>query len=148
MKFWEHVVLPCPPDKQDLLIGYLELLDLTGFVQSEDSVEIYVESKEWTPALAHSVRIAVKRVTRKRSRLQVTNVRDQNWNATWERSIKPVRATDRIIIKPSWKKVHKKRKNEILLRACVFSVCCTHPDKINFKTTLKIEGNYDDKRQH
>lgn len=115
MKTWTHLTLPCPPSHQDLLIARLELLGLTGFVQTDDAVETYVASNAWNPALRRGVRAAAKRVLRKAVRLNVAEIPDQNWNAAWERSMKIVHATDRITIRPSWKRHKRKTKNEIVI---------------------------------
>ncbi len=112
MKTWTHLTLPCPPRHQDLLIAHLELLGMTGFVQSDDSIEIYVASREWTTTLRRSVRTAAKKVLRKDIRLHIEEVKDQNWNAAWERSMRVIHATDRIIVKPSWKKLRGKTKDQ------------------------------------
>jgi ribosomal protein L11 methyltransferase len=42
-------------------------------------------------------------------------VREKNWNAAWERTVGIVEATDRIIIKPSWKRLRTKDRTKIVL---------------------------------
>lgn len=49
-------------------------------------------------------------------RFQKVALREQNWNAQWERRAGIVEATDRIIIKPSWKKLGVRHKGKIVLR--------------------------------
>ncbi len=47
--------------------------------------------------------------------VSVRTAEDQNWNAAWEKTIRPIRVTDSIIITPSWHEVHPEPGQVVLV---------------------------------
>lgn len=46
--------------------------------------------------------------------ISIDQIPDEDWNKKWKSFFEPIKVTDRLVIKPSWRKYHKK-DNEIIL---------------------------------
>lgn len=119
---WVQIDFRIPPSHQahqDLLIGLLANLGFTGFLQEDDSFAAYVPSAGWTAAMKEKVGAALRRFSDQFPaidvRYQVHSLKEENWNARWERSAGIVEATKRIIIKPTWKKLRPRDRGKIIL---------------------------------
>lgn len=119
-KRWVQILIGIPSNYQDLLVGQLAALGFGGFLQEDDVLSCYIEHHRWTRTLESSFHDLLTRFQHEFPTLELRfhrrAIRDQNWNATWERSIGIVEATRRIIIKPSWKKLRARDKNKIVLQ--------------------------------
>jgi ribosomal protein L11 methyltransferase len=119
MSAWVRVIIKVFERDQDVLVAELSALGLEGFVQESDRIEAYASSRRWTPGLAASVQDVCRRASRRTRRkvevISTERLRDQNWNAAWERSAGIVDATPRIVIKPSWRSLRKRDRGKIVL---------------------------------
>jgi ribosomal protein L11 methyltransferase len=117
-KQWIEVTIVSPAPFQELLIGQLASIGFEGFLQLEDSFSCYSPLARWRHE-RRSLGILLRNFENEfkvrhfswKSRV----IREKNWNETWEKSIGIVEATQRIIIKPSWRKLRKKDKGKIVL---------------------------------
>lgn len=118
-KRWAQISFNLPADFQELLIGQLSRLGFIGFQQDDRSLHCYLEARKWTKKFESKLQKVLTAFREEFPSADVlyaaTTLYDQNWNAVWERSISIVDVTDRIIIKPSWKKLRKKDKGKIVL---------------------------------
>ncbi|MBI3579515.1 MAG: 50S ribosomal protein L11 methyltransferase [Ignavibacteriales bacterium] len=118
-KYWVQILISIPIDHQDLLVGQLAVLGFGGFLQEDDILSCYLVQQHWTTKLESSFRDLLARFQKEFPQLKLSFqkriVRDKNWNAIWERGIGIVEATNRIIIKPSWKKLRARDKNKIVI---------------------------------
>ena len=116
---WIQVRLFIPSSHQDLIVGQLSLVGFEGFVQEDTSLDCFVPKTKWNDRVLARFRQTLQRFQREfpsiETRFQRRVVRNQNWNARWERSAGIVEATNRIVIKPSWKKLRSKDKGKIVL---------------------------------
>lgn len=119
MSTWVRISVTVPERDQEILIAELTALGLEGFVQERDRLEAFASGRRWTPKLQAVVgdvcRRASRRTRRKIAIASIERLREQNWNAAWERSAGIVEATPRIIIKPSWKSLRKRDRGMIVL---------------------------------
>ena len=46
--------------------------------------------------------------------IELTSVREEDWSNTWKKYYKPIKVSDRIVIKPSWETYNKKKGQVIL----------------------------------
>jgi ribosomal protein L11 methyltransferase len=117
-KQWIEVTIVSPAPFQELLIGQLASIGFEGFLQLEDSFSCYSPLARWRHE-RRSLGILLRNFENEfkvrhfswKSRI----IREKNWNETWEKSVGIVEATQRIIIKPSWRKLRKKDKGKIVL---------------------------------
>ncbi len=118
-KQWTKVALSVPSEYQELLIGPLVPLGFSGFLQEDSRLVCFLGKHQWTKQTEAALQQTLRRFHRKYPLIGATYVRqtvkERNWNATWERSIGTIEATDRIIIKPSWKKRRAKDRGKVVL---------------------------------
>ncbi len=119
-KQWTEITVDLGPSHQDLLIGQLAAIGLQGFLQEENSLSCYLPRKSWTASARHSFANTIKNFKNEfpdaDCSWKTSVMNHRNWNAQWEKSVGIVEATDRIIIKPSWKKVRRRDKGKIVLQ--------------------------------
>lgn len=118
-KAWKQITLAAPAHTHDLLIGSLTTLGFNGFLQEEESLAAFIDRREWDRRKATALRRLVARARERfpaiGARVFQQEIKEKNWNAAWERSAGIVEATNRIIIKPSWRKLRKKDRGKIVL---------------------------------
>lgn len=102
-----------------MLVGLLANLGFTGFLEEDDSLAAYVPSARWTPKLKEALATTLGRLSVRFPaldiRYQIHSLKEENWNARWERSAGIVEATKRIVIKPTWKKLRPQDRGKIIL---------------------------------
>ena len=116
---WKQAVLAVPEPYHELLIAPLAALGFEGFVQEPNTLTAFIPGGAWSPTTAQSLHDTLSRFKKEFSSIEaryvLRTVREQNWNKVWEQSIGIVEATNRILIKPSWKKLRAKDKGKIVL---------------------------------
>jgi ribosomal protein L11 methyltransferase len=93
-------------DTADHIVALLSQLGFEGFWQEEWTLKGYVQADRWSPAFREEVFATVRLVVRPSAegqpQIDVTRLEDQNWNEAWEKTIRPIHATERIVIRPTW----------------------------------------------
>ena len=116
---WIQIAFHVSPPHQDLLTGLLANLGFSGFLQEDTLLAAYVPFADWTPAMKTRTADALHSFTRQFPAVDVAyavhSVKEENWNARWERSAGIIEATKRIVIKPSWKKLRTSDRGKIIL---------------------------------
>jgi ribosomal protein L11 methyltransferase len=116
---WIQILISAPPDIQDELIGSLTLLGCRGFQQEDNALLAFIQQDRWERKAEASLRETLRRLRNQwpaiSTSYELRRVRERNWNAAWERSIGILEATDRMIVKPSWRKLRAKDKGKIVL---------------------------------
>jgi ribosomal protein L11 methyltransferase len=104
---------------QDLLVGQLAVMGFEGFTQDGQVLHAYIPTQAWNEKsqIALDARLAAFRSSfpDADTSFAVSGVPLENWNRRWEQSSGIVEATERILIKPSWKKLRKKDRGKIIL---------------------------------
>jgi ribosomal protein L11 methyltransferase len=90
----------------DQLVALLSQLGFEGFWEDGYSLKSYIHAQRWSPALQAEVESLVRHV-HSPSRapippITITRIEDVDWNAEWEKSIKPIRIGRHIVIAPTW----------------------------------------------
>jgi len=116
---WIQARLFIPASHQDLLIGQLASIGFEGFLQEEQVLDCFVPKHLWNGEIKKQLNDLLLRFRREfpivRTKVHLRVMKEQNWNAAWEKSVGVVEVTDRIIIKPSWTKQRKKDRKKIVL---------------------------------
>jgi ribosomal protein L11 methyltransferase len=116
---WRQISVRIDEPYQDLLVGQLTLLGISGFVQEEKSLSCYISANKWTSTIRAKFQTTLERFKFEFPNVDlsftVKSIREENWNKTWEKQTGIVEATPQIIIKPSWKKLPKQHRNKIVL---------------------------------
>lgn len=108
-KEWVEVQVDAPMDAGDLLV----LLDdpaATGAWEQDGVIHLYWPADRWNDG-AHS-RLAEllarqggkdRQAAQKPSAIRsIRRLPDEDWNAAWARTVKPIRVGRRIVVRPSW----------------------------------------------
>ncbi len=108
-----ELVLRVPDRYHEFLIAELTDLDFESFEQDDDLLKAYAPAGRWSDVrrehvehwlLAHDLPIA----------MEERIVREENWNAQWEETIRPL-AVGRFLIKPTWADVPPEHADKVLL---------------------------------
>jgi ribosomal protein L11 methyltransferase len=87
-------------NEQELLIAFLSQLGFEGFWEDGNVLKAYVEKNNWNES-SHSI---FKEQFRE-IQFSISEIVNQDWNKEWENSIEPILATEKILVRPSWKEV-------------------------------------------
>ena len=94
---------------REMLVGILSQTGFEGFWEDEASLKCYMRKERWSEPLREETERIIRMITRANSspapRITVHFTEDQNWNASWEKTIRPIRITDSLLITPSWHEV-------------------------------------------
>jgi ribosomal protein L11 methyltransferase len=101
-----EVDIAADPPLAENLVAIFSQLGFEGFWEDEETLRCYISASRWTPRFLEEVQATAALVARSSSspspRILVRNIEDRNWNADWEKTIQPIRVSDRIIVTPSW----------------------------------------------
>jgi ribosomal protein L11 methyltransferase len=116
---WYQITFSLPANYQDLLIGQLSLLKISGFLQEDQKLHCFIPTSQWAKPFENQLHLSLSRFNKEfpslNLRYQRATVKDQNWNRKWEQQAGIVEATDHICIKPSWAKLRKKDAGKLIL---------------------------------
>jgi ribosomal protein L11 methyltransferase len=88
------------------LAAILGQIGFEGFWEDEETLRGYIQAGRWSPSMLEEVHTITALVARSSSspfpRIRVASIPDRNWNEEWERTIRPVLVTPRIVITPTW----------------------------------------------
>ena len=86
--------------EQEFLVAFLSQLGFEGFWEDNDILRAYVDKNNWNENSSAFLKEKFPNV-----KFSVTEIQNQDWNKEWENSIEPILATEKIIVRPSWKEV-------------------------------------------
>lgn len=114
-KFFQYKIFT-RPFNAELLSGILWDFDITGLLEDDDHITIFISEKSGTSE--NRITDALKKLKNKMLiesfSINKELLEDKNWNELWEKSREVIRVSDRILIKPSFKE-YNADKNEIVL---------------------------------
>lgn len=93
-----------PVDEQ--VVGLISQLGFEGCWEEEQSLRCYMGAERWDEAMLGEVRrvlaMAIPSSRTETPRVSVRTIEEENWNARWEATIKPIHVTERIVVAPTW----------------------------------------------
>jgi ribosomal protein L11 methyltransferase len=109
-KSFVEVEIIADPSLTDALTGILAQLGFEGFWEDGSALKAYMRTDRWSPALLDEIRSVANLVARSSTStaptISVKELAEQNWNAEWEKTIRPIQVTEKIIITPTWHMVN------------------------------------------
>jgi ribosomal protein L11 methyltransferase len=105
----KYLQLKISTDQQvnDLIVGFLSDVGAEGFVEESNELSCYFADRKWNPSFRTDVNEflnSLKKQEKIRSfTIEVSEIRNQDWNRQWEDTVVPVEVTKNVAIKPSWK---------------------------------------------
>lgn len=98
-----HIAAPPDESVREIIPAALSDFHFEGFVEDERGIHCYIKKEAWTGSADAVVREMAEQYQLQFVELiSVTEVRQQNWNEEWERTIQPIAVSDRFVITPSW----------------------------------------------
>ncbi len=106
-KFWIEIRLPVNDAIEDLIANFLFELGAQGCYNQEDILRVYFHHSDWNEQKYDQFHHYLKKLVDLNfsiqiEKIQVKKVEDQDWNALWKQSVKPIKIEEKILIKPSW----------------------------------------------
>lgn len=87
------------------LVGLLNDPWMAGVWQEEGIIHFYWPHERWTTETRRELMVLVQRFGIDVGSMAVHSLPDEDWNAAWARSVKPLRIGERIVMRPSWESV-------------------------------------------
>ncbi len=108
-----ELVLRVPERYHEFLIAELSDLDFESFAEDNDRLRAYAPATRWNAASREQVEHWL-RTRDLPDTFEERIVEDENWNARWEETIRPL-AVGRFLIKPTWAEVPPEHADKVLL---------------------------------
>ncbi len=88
------------------LIGVLSQLGFEGFWEEGTLLRCYISRDRWSQSMLEEVGrvtdILLRSSSSRKPSITVSELEEKNWNEEWEKTIRPIHVTDRIVITPTW----------------------------------------------
>lgn len=94
------LVVDVPEETQEYVIAELMEMDFYGFEQSDSQLIAYVEKPRFNDSNRESIEQIIATLPGAKF-VEFSDVAEQNWNETWEASIKPQSIGD-FFVRPTW----------------------------------------------
>ncbi len=103
-KKFKKITIKSVPHLPELISGASYLLDCNGIEETQDELIFYLNNfkEEDELFLKNFLSGLIKENLLENFLLNVDEVDEKNWNEEWEKFIKPIKVTERIVIKPSF----------------------------------------------
>jgi len=104
------------PFDTELLSGILWEFEISGLIEEDDHIKIFTseDSTVFIEAIKDSLKKLQEDNLLNSFKIEKELLEDKNWNELWEKSREVIRVSERIVIKPSFRK-YEANKNEIVL---------------------------------
>ncbi len=101
-----EVAVTADPSLAENLTAVFSQLGFEGFWEDEGTLRCYIHADRWSPAFFEEIQTTAALIARSSfspsPHLRVRTLENRNWNAEWEKTIRPIRVADHIVIRPSW----------------------------------------------
>ncbi len=116
MKSFKKFLIQTHPLQTDILSGFIWELEPLGIEEVNDQIVVYTNSKSKLQKdnLIELLSNLVNSKLIDKFSIQENIVHDKNWNEEWEKNLKVIKISDRIIIKPTFKE-YEFKSNEIVI---------------------------------
>ncbi|HXX62574.1 MAG TPA: 50S ribosomal protein L11 methyltransferase [Bacteroidota bacterium] len=95
-----EIAIDADPSHFETLIGIMAVEGFERFWEDGAVLRAYLPEELFSDELLSRLHERLRTVAP--ATFTVARIREQNWNRQWEETIRPIRATERIIIAPSW----------------------------------------------
>jgi ribosomal protein L11 methyltransferase len=101
-----EIAITATDELRNQLIALLGQLGVEGFWEDDDLLKCYIPEQRWSLALQEEIHRTVATIVRSSAQsvpdIRIHYLPDRNWNEEWEKTIRPLHVTSRIVISPSW----------------------------------------------
>jgi ribosomal protein L11 methyltransferase len=104
---WIELKIPIDPDIEDAVSNFLFEIGSSGNYQIENTLHAYFTLKNWNDEKDQFLKNYLEELSQlgfhiNKSKIQYKEIKDQDWNALWKKSLTPIYIDNDLIIKPSW----------------------------------------------
>ncbi len=101
-----QVTVPAPDDT-DTLVGDLADTGILGASEADGVLRLYWNKEDWNAGILKFVAnlLSGQGIECSEDSVTVIPVPDRDWNALWARSVRPIRITERLVIRQTWNEV-------------------------------------------
>lgn len=104
-----HLAIPENSDTREIIPAVLSEYPFEGFEEDERGIHCFIKKKEWRESIDTVIHTLAEQFHLSGVEyISTTEIEPKNWNDEWEKSIRPIQVTDRIVITPSWHPVDDK----------------------------------------
>ncbi|MEO8399015.1 MAG: 50S ribosomal protein L11 methyltransferase, partial [Ignavibacteriaceae bacterium] len=116
MKHYKEFIITAKPFAPDIISGILWDLNISGITEEENLLRVFADGKSDVNDL--EIVFALQQLVENKMliefKVEEHLLKNKNWNEEWEKGINIIKVSDRIIIKPTFKK-YKEKKGEIVI---------------------------------
>lgn len=115
-KVYQEITIKAFPFNPEILTGIVMLFDFLGIEERENELICYFNnfSENDLITLNQLLNNLKKESLIERFEIYQSTIEQRNWNEEWEKSIHPIKVSDRIVIKPSFRE-YEKKDDEIVI---------------------------------
>ncbi|MGB9664549.1 MAG: 50S ribosomal protein L11 methyltransferase [Ignavibacteria bacterium] len=115
-KIYHEVIIRTFPFVPELISGIVMLLELDGIEERENELVCFFEKfdEDDYKFLNQTLNNLKKESLIERFEIFQTTLEHKNWNEEWEKTIQPIKVSDKIVIKPSFRE-YQKQNDEIVI---------------------------------
>lgn len=106
------------PDEylRDLIIAQLTDINFLGFKETENGIQCYIQKELWTNENIETLNEILKLNNLDINQsIEIIELEEQNWNKTWENSLKPIEVGKNFVITQSWNDVQNSPKIKLII---------------------------------
>lgn len=97
-KTYIEISIPCREQERDPLVGQIARLGCMGFLETDAGLLCYFDQGTWNDEKMQ----ILAGLLPPEMHPDIREIREENWNERWERSIEPVEVGSRFAVVPSW----------------------------------------------
>lgn len=115
-KVYQEITIRTFPFNPEILTGILMIFDFLGIEERENELVCYFNkfTNEDLSTLNQLLNNLKKESLIERFEIYQSSIEQRNWNEEWEKTIQPIKVSDRIVIKPSFSD-YEKKEGEIVI---------------------------------
>lgn len=118
-KYWIEISLPVADETEDAITNFLFELGAKGCYNQEDILYAYFSGSDWDKQKREQFRLYLHQLAELQfpvqpDKIQIQKIENQDWNAQWKLSIKPIEIGDKILIKPSWINIEPSPSKQVI----------------------------------
>ncbi|MCI0513375.1 50S ribosomal protein L11 methyltransferase [candidate division KSB1 bacterium] len=104
---WVELIVPTRPEYQEGVTNFLFDAQAQGCVEQDGAILAYFAAPVFSESLITQLNqylTALKQLgfDTTMAPVKINKIADQDWNAVWRSQFKPVKITDRFVVKPGW----------------------------------------------
>ncbi len=113
-----EVAIQSDEELREKLVAVVSQLGFEGFWEDGQTLKCYMNSDRWNSEVRGELQTIARMLARASSSplpdISVATIEEQNWNENWEKTLQPIRVSDRIVVTPSWQ-AHGAAQSDLVL---------------------------------